>query len=117
MKKTKTRTPNQIITIRLSDSKYRAKQKKLPHNITRADIETLYKQSGGRCPLSGVEFSMDSYSPNAPSLDQIKPGKGYTKGNVWFIAKWVNKAKSDMDLEIFSSNVETLSKNMRKING
>ena len=114
---TKTRTIKQIVKKRLYDSKYRAKQKKLLHNITWADISTLYKQSGGRCPLSGVEFSMESYSPNAPSLDQIKPGKGYTKGNVWFIAKWVNTAKSDMDLEIFSSNVETLSKNMRRING
>lgn len=113
--KGKVRKLNEILTQRLSDSKTRAKNKKLPHNITRADIEVLYKQSGGRCPLSGVEFSMATYDKNSPSLDQIKAGKGYVRGNVWFIAEWVNKAKNDMDLEIFSSRVETLNTNLRRI--
>ena len=106
---------NEIMTQRLGDSKTRAKDKKLPHNITRADIEVLYKQSGGRCPLSGVEFSMVTYDKNSPSLDQIKAGKGYVRGNVWFIAEWINKAKNDMDLEIFSSIVKTLNTNLRRI--
>ena len=109
------RTLGEIITQRLSDSKTRAKDKNLPHDITRDHLINLYNQSGGKCPLSGAEFSMATFDKNSPSLDQIKVGEGYTIGNVWFISEWVNKAKNDMDLETFKSKIENLSTNMRRI--
>ncbi len=90
-----------VLSQRLADSKTRAKEKSLPHNITHDHLKLLWRQSGGRCAISGQPFSLIAGDKNSPSLDQIKPGKGYTIDNVWLISDWLNKAKNDMELNTF----------------
>jgi hypothetical protein len=86
----------------LSNSKIRAKAKKLPHNITSDDIREVWPKDN-ICPVLKKPFEMGFKSRKtksmAPSLDKIIPSKGYTKGNIVVISDIVNRLKSDASLE------------------
>ena len=86
----------------LSNSKIRAKAKKLPHNITSDDIREVWPKDN-ICPVLKKPFEMGFKSGKtksmAPSLDKIIPSKGYTKGNIVVISDIVNRLKSDATLE------------------
>ena len=86
----------------LSNSKIRAKAKKLPHNITSDDIREVWPKDN-ICPVLKKPFEMGFKSGKtksmAPSLDKIIPSKGYTKGNIVVISDIVNRLKSDASLE------------------
>ena len=86
----------------LSNSKIRAKAKKLPHNITSDDIREVWPKDN-ICPVLKKPFEMGFKSEKtksmAPSLDKIIPSKGYTKGNIVVISDIVNRLKSDASLE------------------
>ena len=104
-----------VLSQRLADSKTRAKDKNLPHELTHDHLKLLYKQSGGRCPISGKAFSLVSGHKNSPSLDQIEAGKGYTINNVWFISQWLNKAKNDMELGKFLTLLNGCANNLKQM--
>jgi len=86
----------------LSNSKIRAKAKKLPHNISSDDIREVWPKDN-ICPVLKKPFEMGFKSGKtksmAPSLDKIIPSKGYTKGNIVVISDIVNRLKSDASLE------------------
>jgi hypothetical protein len=86
----------------LSNSKIRAKAKKLPHNITSDDIREVWPKDN-ICPVLKKPFEMGFKSGKtksmAPSLDKIIPSKGYTKDNIVVISDIVNRLKSDASLE------------------
>jgi hypothetical protein len=86
----------------LSNSKIRAKAKKLPHNITSDDIREVWPKDN-ICPVLKKPFEMGFKSEKtksmAPSLDKIIPSYGYTKGNIVVISDIVNRLKSDATLE------------------
>ena len=86
----------------LSNSKIRAKAKKLPHNITSDDIREVWPKDN-ICPVLKKPFEMGFKSGKtksmAPSLVKIIPSKGYTKGNIVVISDIVNRLKSDASLE------------------
>jgi len=86
----------------LSNSKIRAKAKKLPHNITSDDIREVWPKDN-ICPVLKKPFEMGFKSEKtksmAPSLDKIIPSYGYTKGNIVVISDIVNRLKSDASLE------------------
>ena len=86
----------------LSNSKIRAKAKKLPHNITSDDIREVWPKDN-ICPVLKKPFEMGFKSGKtksmAASLDKIIPSKGYTKGNIVVISDIVNRLKSDASLE------------------
>ena len=86
----------------LSNSKIRAKAKKLPHNITSDDIREVWPKDN-ICPVLKKPFEMGFKSGKtksmAPSLDKIIPSYGYTKGNIVVISDIVNRLKSDESLE------------------
>ena len=86
----------------LSNSKIRAKAKKLPHNITSDDIREVWPKDN-ICPVLKKPFEMGFKSGKtksmAPSLDKIIPSYGYTKGNIVVISDIVNRLKSDASLE------------------
>lgn len=104
-----------VLSQRCSDSKTRAKAKQLPHNITHAHLKLLWRQSGGRCAISGEPFSLIAGHKNSPSIDQIIPGKGYTIDNVWLISDWLNKAKNDMPLNTFINTMKKCTKNLEQM--
>jgi hypothetical protein len=62
-------------------ARYRARIRQLPFALDAADIQRRIEK--GCCELTGIAFDLTSpRSWNAPSLDQIRPGAGYTQDNV-----------------------------------
>ena len=104
-----------VLSQRLADSKTRAKDKKLPHDITHDHLKLLWRQSGARCAISGEPFSLIAGDKNSPSLDQVTPGKGYTIDNVWLISDWLNKAKNNMQLKTFYYKMQNCVDNLQKM--
>lgn len=85
---------------RLSRSKKRAKQKGVPHNITKQYITDIFPEDG-LCPALGVPLvsrGEEGVDPtlsrqNSPSLDRIIPDKGYVEGNVVWLSFQANMIK------------------------
>lgn len=63
------------------------------------------------CPLLGIPIfhTKHRYGMNNPSLDQIIPGKGYTKENTWVISWRANVIKHDATL----NELEKITNNLR----
>jgi len=89
-----------------NNAKHRAKKKGITFSIKMEDIvipET--------CPYLGIPidpWTGDRMSPNNPSLDQIKPGQGYTPDNIQVISSRANWIKADATLEELKLIVENL---------
>ena len=79
--------------------RYRAEKDGLIFNITIQYVYNLFIRQGRKCKLTGKPLKMKASTVNAStitaSLDQIIPGKGYIKGNVQWVDKWINNMKSD----------------------
>lgn len=85
----KSRSPEQKM---LARAKSRAKDFKLPFNLTIEDI-VIPKV----CPIMGipliVHVGKSGTYPDSPSLDKIVPELGYIKGNVQVISSMANMMK------------------------
>ena len=80
------------------ESKNRARETGLDHNITTQYLLELWEKSGKTCPVFKVKFIIDSTKKDRrykPSLDRIDNEKGYIKGNVMFISWKANTMKSN----------------------
>jgi len=75
----------------LATAKFRAKKKNLQFNLELSDIIVPEV-----CPILGVPITTGWH---APSLDRIRPERGYTKGNVQVISKRANTLKNNMTLD------------------
>lgn len=64
----------------VSSARDRAKAKGLPLDITFQEIQD--RVTAGFCEATGIPFNLTVVRAwNSPSLDQIEPGKGYTRDN------------------------------------
>lgn len=88
----------------MSNVIYRSKQKKWFYDIDEEYILKLFEKQKGLCSLSNVPLTLrktsNDYSFTA-SLDRIDSSKGYIKGNVQWVHKWINKMKLDLPQERF----------------
>jgi len=89
-------------------AKSHAKKKKVPFNIDKDYLETLWIGCGGYCPVTGIKLESDAgtiqnRNPRGASLDRIIPSKGYAKGNVRIVSSFYNNAKHSY------SDAETLN--------
>lgn len=58
----------------------RARRRGIPFTITKQDVQRMVDV--GTCAMTGIPFDLTAPAAwNAPSLDQIKPGAGYTPDN------------------------------------
>jgi hypothetical protein len=80
-------------------AKGRAAHSGIPFSITLESLLDLYKAQEGKCRLTGILLTLDvnpdgsrNYMPFSPSLDQIKPGGGYTPENTRLVCVAVNLA-------------------------
>jgi hypothetical protein len=76
----------------------------LPINLTPEYIERLFYKQESRCAVTGRKFSLDwldgsRTKPWAPSVDRIKPARGYMRSNVRLVTWAVNRAMSDAGSE------------------
>jgi len=74
-------------------AKHRAKRKGIPFDLTVDDIHIP-----AFCPVLGIHLSRNiggcSAHAASPTLDRIKPRKGYVRGNVIVISHKANMMKS-----------------------
>lgn len=78
-------------------------------------ILELYRSQGGKCAVSGKEFSMKHWGgrapmPFAPSIDRIDNNVGYSRGNVRIVCQCVNLMMNQwgegVHKELFDANKE-----------
>lgn len=85
-------------------AKSRSEKRKVPFNIDKDYLITLFKEQDGRCYYSGLELNTVRKScgavndPMKMSLDCIIPDDGYTVGNVVWCAYCVNVFKQKMSV-------------------
>lgn len=65
--------------------------------ITYQDILDVFPLDN-RCPVLGVELIL-THSRYNPSVDRLKPGLGYVKGNITVISAKANSIKNDATAE------------------
>lgn len=77
-------------------AKGRANRQGLPFDIQPEDIVIPTT-----CPILGIKLisKKGGRTNNTPSLDRIRPEKGYVKGNVRVISWRANRLKNDASLE------------------
>lgn len=76
-------------------AKERAARKNLPFNIELSDV--IIPEV---CPVLGIPLVVSlrgkpGWYDDSPSLDRVKPHKGYVKGNVNVISNRANRLKMD----------------------
>lgn len=76
--------------------RHRAKARGIPFNLTAKDIKI-----SKRCPVLGIPLRVTpgQQSDHSPSLDRIRPRRGYVKGNVVVISMRANRIKSDATIQ------------------
>jgi hypothetical protein len=101
--------------------KAEAKQKGIPFELDNEWAAPLWVAG---CAITGLPFQPNKQKgpwPFSPSIDQIKPGLGYTKENARFLLWGVNALKgagTDKDmLTIAEAIVSTLSKSAIRVHG
>ena len=67
---------------------------KVPFAITVADVQAVL---GPHCPVFGTAWGTGR---NAPSLDRMRPARGYVPGNIAVISMQANAVKSDANGEL-----------------
>lgn len=91
----------------MAAAKNRAKEKVLPFNLTLDYLVSLWEASSGCCVLTRQPFDLSSWgnksqvSPQAPSIDRIKPSLGYIKENIRLVTYHINISLSDFGEEEF----------------
>lgn len=96
---------------RITDIKIRAKKRNLAFDLTPKFLWDLYIDQNKKCAITGQEIDLDSEG----SIDRIDSSKGYTKDNVWWVIKNINKMKLDFSLQEFISLCELVVTNKENI--
>ena len=78
------------------NARHRAKRNGLPFDIDPEYLEDIWT---GVCPVFGTKLNMPGSAKghntvHTPSLDRIRPDRGYVKGNVIWISMYANVIKS-----------------------
>lgn len=73
--------------------------------MSRDELEELWRRSGGRCELTGIEFNVDPHGncvkrPWAPSIDRKDNAKGYEFENCRLVCTAVNLALNEFGDEV-----------------
>jgi len=77
--------------------------------------DLLHNKQAGRCALSGLPISIsntikgDMHGESTASLDRIDSSKGYTRDNVQWVHKDVNKMKMDLEQPVFIALCKTIA--------
>ena len=83
------------VGLSLGKIKKRAEEKGITCDL---DIDYLLEifPADKLCPILNFEMEFGGDRNRSPSVDRLKPGKGYVKGNVAWVSKLANTAKSDL---------------------
>lgn len=93
-----------VIDKYLSNIKYRSKKKGFDFDVDPEFLTELFYSQEEKCALTGMPLQLRQTSGDfdfSASLDRIDSSKGYTKDNVQWVHKIVNRMKSDYDQDEF----------------
>ena len=75
-------------------------KRRKPVDVTLDELMEVYDAQEGRCAVTGVTMTHQADSPQTNiSIDQIRPGQGYTKSNIRLVCAAVNYMKHRMSDE------------------
>jgi len=96
-------TKNKQIRKNFTDAKVRSKKHNLPFNLTIDYLNSIYPQNN-KCLLLDVkmEHGFKKLNDFSPTLDRIRPEKGYVEGNVIIISHKANRVKNNLTLKEMS---------------
>lgn len=99
----------------IQNARARARAAGVPFTITVADIVIPT-----HCPILGIPLvqalGRKGGSDGSPSLDRVKPSRGYVQGNIIVISKRANRIKADAtaeELRSIASFYATLRRDVR----
>lgn len=87
-----------------------ARRRNIEWNISRKQIEEIYKKQNGFCALSGIKMQPHIKSLYRPSIDRIDSNKGYNVNNVHFVCSMVNMMKNKFEINNFIEMCINISK-------
>ncbi len=105
----------------LEGARGRAKEKRLPFDLTTDWLINEVKRKGYRCAITGVALDLKrrgesgKRNPLAPSIDRIDNAFGYTPENVRIVALAVNIMLADWGVPIFDQIAMTYTANKKGI--
>ncbi len=95
-----------------------AKIRDIPFKITKKQIWNLFEKQNRKCALSGMDlqFGINSRIKEkkrecTASVDRIDNTKGYIKGNIQWVHKYVNKMKNTHSQEYFIKMCKMVAEN------
>ncbi len=97
---------DKLVRAALSRARQRARRDDIKFDLTTEDLNVLWEACEGRCAVSGLPFSLDTFSdalvklPFAPSIDRINSSKGYTLKNTRLVCTAANFAMNQWGVEV-----------------
>lgn len=91
----------------------RGLSKKINVNITIEELYEILEFQNFKCALTGIPLNILHLSPSKSnsSIDRIDSNKNYSKDNIQWVLKDVNKMKNDLNNEYFIKLCTHISKN------
>lgn len=89
---------NNVSKTYFSQIKTNAQKRNITFNLTINYLDKLIQSQNFKCYLSGMDISVNK---KTASLDRIDSSKGYTKNNVAWCHKDINRIKSNLPNEYF----------------
>lgn len=97
---------------RLSEIRYRAYKKNMDFDLDCEFLWRLYEEKQNKkCAITNLSIDLNIDA----SLDRIDSNLGYTKDNVWWVHKDINKMKMDLSLKDFINYCEIIILNKENI--
>lgn len=87
-----------------------ARRRNIQFDLTKESAWEIFKNQNFKCALSGVDLCIGSYrKETTASIDRIDSSKSYTKDNIQWVHKTVNKMKMEFNMTDFISWCEKIS--------
>jgi hypothetical protein len=97
---------DKLVRAALKRARQRARRDGIEFTLTTEDLNALWEACEGRCAVSGLPFSLDTFvdalvkHPFAPSIDRKDSSKGYTLKNTRLVCTAANFAMNQWGAEV-----------------